>query len=41
MVTGPGNFIEKKSGGSIVMGTGGFVGTGNGDSKEKSGGILF
>lgn len=41
MVTGTGNFIEKKSGGSIVMRTGGFVQTGSqGSKKKRSGGIL-
>lgn len=35
MVTGTGNFIEIKSGGSLVMETGGFVWAGRGGSKKK------
>lgn len=35
MMTGTGNFIEIKSGGSIVMETGGFVWVGSGGSKKK------
>lgn len=41
IVTGPGKFIEIKSGGSIVTETGSFVWAGSGGSKEKRSGGIF
>lgn len=41
MVTGTGNFKEIKSGGSLVMETGGFVWAGRGGSKKKRGGNIL